>query len=117
MLTAGVCAFQLALTAGLPWGEYAMGGAFPGTFPPTLRLAAAVQAGILALVAMVILSRAGLALPLWRRFSRYLAWVIVVLLAIGVVLNLITPSVRERMIWAPVVIIMFVTALRVAMGR
>ena len=33
--------FQLALAAGSPWGEYAMGGAFPGQLPPALRLAAA----------------------------------------------------------------------------
>ena len=31
---AGVVAFQVALAAGMPWGEYAMGGAFPGQFPP-----------------------------------------------------------------------------------
>jgi hypothetical protein len=30
LFTAGVIAFQLALAAGAPWGEYAMGGAYPG---------------------------------------------------------------------------------------
>lgn len=116
VLIAGLSAFQLALAAGVPWGEFAMGGAFPGAFPPALRIAAATQVGVLALVAAVILSRAGLVLPTWRRPSRYLTWAIVVLLAIGVVLNLITPSSRERMIWAPVAIALFLTALRVAVG-
>jgi len=29
-VSAGVVAFQIALAAGMPWGAYAMGGAFPG---------------------------------------------------------------------------------------
>lgn len=37
---AGSIAFQLALALGAPWGEYAMGGRYPGRFPPGLRLAA-----------------------------------------------------------------------------
>ncbi|CAN5225286.1 hypothetical protein BH11PSE2_BH11PSE2_17050 [soil metagenome] len=117
ILIAGLAAFQMALAAGLPWGEFAMGGAFPGTFPPAMRVAAVVQVGVLALVAMVILSRAELALPSWRRASRYLTWVIVVLFGIGSLLNLITPSARERMIWAPVAIALFLCALRVAASR
>ena len=56
---------ELALAAGAPWGEYAMGGAFPGQFPPALRAAALVQVAILAVWAAVVLARAGLysALP------------------------------------------------------
>ena len=45
--TAIVVAFQIALALGAPWGAYAMGGAYPGQFPPELRIAALVQAGIL----------------------------------------------------------------------
>jgi hypothetical protein len=116
-LTAVVIAFQLALAAGAPWGRYAMGGAFPGTFPPAMRIAAVVQAGVLALLALVVLSRAGLVLPKWRATSRWLAWVIVALLAVGVVLNLITASPVERLVWAPVAIVLFLTGLRVALAR
>ena len=43
-----------------------------------------------------------------------MAWIVVGLLALGVVLNLITPSGMERLIWAPVTILMFLCALRVA---
>lgn len=117
LLTAGVCAFQLALATGLPWGEFAMGGAFPGSFPLGLRIAAVLQAGLLALVAAVVCSRAGLVLPSWQRAARFLTWLIVVLLAVSVALNLITPSTRERMIWAPVALTLFLTALRVAANR
>ena len=59
----GVIAFQLALPFGAPWGSYAMGGAFPGRMPPKMRIAAVVQAGLIALLAVVVLSAAGLLVP------------------------------------------------------
>ncbi len=46
VVTAGAVAFQLALSAGVPWGEYAMGGAYPGQYPPGLRVAALLQARV-----------------------------------------------------------------------
>ncbi|MDB5440012.1 MAG: hypothetical protein JWM33_2439 [Caulobacteraceae bacterium] len=116
-LALALCAFQLALAAGLPWGDYAMGGAFSGTLPPSLRIAAVVQALLISAAILVILSRAGLALPSWRNASRYLVWPIVALLGASLVLNLITPSGRERLIWAPVAGAMFLTALRVLLAR
>ena len=69
IVTVGVVAFQIALAAGAPWGAYAMGGASPGQFPPALRVAAIVQAALLAGMAAVILARAGLVLPGWSRVS------------------------------------------------
>ena len=63
LISLGIIAFQLALAAGAPWGEFAMGGAYPGQFPPQLRIAAVVQAVILALLALVVFARARVALP------------------------------------------------------
>jgi hypothetical protein len=114
-LTAVVVLFQLALAAGAPWGAYAMGGAFPGTFPATMRIAAVVQAAILTGVAMAVLGRAGMGPRGWW-CGRQLAWAVVGLLGVGVVLNLFTPSGMERLIWAPVVIVMLLCALRVAIS-
>jgi len=112
-----VILFQLALVAGAPWGAYAMGGAFPGVYPPAMRVAALVQTVILGAIGLVALARAGLALPRWRPASRWLIWVVVVLLGVGVILNLITPSGIERAVWAPVAILLFASGLRVALGR
>lgn len=94
-------AFQLALAAGAPWGEYAMGGAVKGRFPPALRIAALVQAALIAGMAAVVLARAGLALAGWSQPSRRLVWVVVAFAAVSLVLNLATPSGRERAVWAP----------------
>jgi hypothetical protein len=114
---AAVALFQLALAAGAPWGEYAMGGAFPGVFPPAMRIAALIQIPVLGLLAAIVLARAGLALPGWAPASRKLVWVVVGLLAIGLILNLVTPSHLERLIWAPVAGLLLLTSLRVALSR
>ena len=64
-----VSAFQLALALGAPWGAYAMGGAFPGVMPAAMRVAALVQIAGLGAVALVVLSRAGVVLPLLGRLD------------------------------------------------
>ena len=114
-LTAIVVLFQLALAAGAPWGAYAMGGAFPGTFQTPMRIAAVLQALFLSGVAAAVLARAGVGRPGWWS-GKQLAWAVVVLTGVSVVLNLITPSGVERMVWAPVTILMFLCALRVALS-
>ena len=117
VVTFVVIAFQIALAAGAPWGAYAMGGAFPGQFPPELRVAAVVQAVILALLALVVLARAGIAMPKWSRTSRWLVWVAVAFSGLSLVLNIITPSAIERAIWAPVALIMLVGSVIVAISK
>ncbi len=112
-----VILFQIALAAGVPWGEFAMGGAFPGQFPPELRVAAVLQAGILAALAFVVLARAGITLPRWSRTSRWLIWVVVAFSAVSLVLNTITPSAGERAIWAPVALIMLICSVIVAIRK
>jgi hypothetical protein len=117
VVSIGVIVFQLALAAGAPWGAYAMGGAFPGQFPPEFRAAAVVQAVIIALLALVVLARAGIALPRWSRASRWLVWVVVAFSGLSLVLNLITPSAGERLLWAPVALIMLISSVTVAISK
>jgi len=116
-LTAGVVLFQIALALGAPWGAYAMGGAFPGQFPPSMRVAALVQAVVLIALAGVVLARAGVALPRWSRAARWLVWVVVAFSGLSLLLNLITPSAGERMIWAPVGFLLLVCSLVAARGK
>ena len=112
----GVIAFQLALALGAPWGRYAMGGAFPGRMPPQLRVAAVFQAGLIALLAVVVLSAAGLGLPDLAATYPWLIWVVVVVSAIAVVLNAISRSAGERRVWVPVASVLFGSSLLVALG-
>ena len=115
IISAGVVAFQIALAAGAPWGSYAMGGAFPGQFPPALRISALFQAALLAAFAAVVLARAGLILPGWQKASRRLVWAVVAFSALSLVLNLITPSAGERLIWAPVALLLLISSAAVAL--
>lgn len=109
-----VIGFQLALALGAPWGSYAMGGAFPGRFPPRMRVAAAVQAGLLGLVAAIVLAGANVSFPMLDPELRWLIWLPVAFSAAAVVLNLITPSAGERRIWVPVSLVLLASSLVVA---
>jgi hypothetical protein len=116
LVTLGVVVFQLALALGAPWGEYAMGGRYPGTMPRAMRVSAVGQAALLAALAVYVLSAAGLVLPSMARTLPGLIWAVVAFSALSLVLNAITPSAGERRIWVPVAIVMIVTSLIVALG-
>lgn len=111
---AGVVGFQIALALGAPWGAYAMGGSFPGRYPPRMRIAAVVQAVVLTLVGLVVLSHAGLVLPTIAEAVPWLVWLAVALSAASLVLNTITPSAGERRLWVPIAAVMLVSSLVVA---
>ncbi|MCF7755831.1 hypothetical protein KQ941_15375 [Paenibacillus xylanexedens] len=111
-----VILFQVALAVGVPWGEYAMGGKFPGKYPLSMRFACIVQIAILAFMAIIVLSKAGLLLPGWSSFSDIAIWFIVGYLVLGAILNLITRSVWERRIWAPVTLMMLITSIIIAIS-
>jgi len=108
-LTGLLVAFQLGLAAGMPWGHLAMGGAFPGVYPPEMRVAAVVAALILAGLAFVVVRAAD-----GRNWARRAVWGVVVLMALGLAMNLISPSAAERALWSPVAAVMLACALRVA---
>ena len=93
-----------------------MGGAFPGVLPPALRAVAAVQACVLALLTGIVVARAGVALPLWSHAARRWIWLAVALSGISLVLNLITPSSGERILWAPASLLLLASSLVVATG-
>jgi hypothetical protein len=112
---AGIVAFQVGLGLGAPWGAYAMGGRYPGRFPPPMRIAAVVQAVVLIVLALLVLSVAGLVLPSIGRALPWVAWIAVAFSAVSLVLNLVTPSAVERRLWAPVGAVLLVTSLAVAL--
>ncbi|HBU84338.1 hypothetical protein QP794_03655 [Paenibacillus sp. UMB7766-LJ446] len=111
-----VILFQVALAVGVPWGEYAMGGKFPGKYPRSMRFACLFQIAILAFIALVVLSKSGLILPGWSTFAGTAIWFIVAYLVLGTILNLITRSVWERRIWAPVTLLLLLTSVIIAIS-
>jgi hypothetical protein len=112
--SAAAALFHLAIGAGAPWGTYTMGGRFPGTLPPAMRLAAVAQAVLIIAMALVVLARAGVMLISRARRIPRLIWAVVAFSAVSLLLNLITPSAGERALWVPVAAALLVTSIVVA---
>ncbi len=93
-----------------------MGGAFPGRFPPRMRMAAVVQGVVLAALAVIVLSGAGLLLPGVVDGAPWLVWIPVAVSALSLVLNAITPSAGERRIWVPVAVALLASSLVVSLA-
>jgi hypothetical protein len=92
-----VAGFQVGLAVGMPWGAAAWGGQHRGRLPTRLRAGSAVSAGVLGSLAIVAATGPRPPEP-WRERTLTTASV---LLAVGVPLNLSSPSPPERL-WAPV---------------
>jgi hypothetical protein len=112
----GAIAFQLGLAAGASWGSIAMGGRYPGSFPPRMRAAAVVQAAVLAFLLITVLSDARIALTFLSEALPWLVWLAVAFSGISLALNAMSSSARERQIWVPVAIVMLVSSLVVAIS-
>lgn len=99
-------AMQIGLAAGAPWGRYTVGGRFDGRLPPLWRGLAVVQALLLGAMAVVVLGYAG-ALP--TPLPRAAIWPVLGLTALTTLGNVMTPSLPERRLWAPVTLVMLVS--------
>jgi len=115
-LIALVVIFQLGLALGAPWGELAMGGKFPGRFPVQMRVVALLQIVVLVFITLVVLTRAGLVFDEYYAFSSSAIWAVVLYSFVGLILNAITPSKKERMLWLPVVTLLMISATFVAVS-
>jgi hypothetical protein len=111
-----VAIFQLALAAGMPWGKLVMGGKFPGRYPPAMRFVCLIQIFILTILGTIVFTRAGIIFPKWFPASKKIIWGVVAFSVLGVMANLATPSKWERMIWAPVAIVLMACSLLVAVA-
>ncbi len=116
ILTAVGALFQVALALGAPWGDYTLGGRFPGQLPTKLRVAALGQVLIMFLFAFIVLVRAGLVSDALYAVSRVAIWFVVSFFVLGSVANLSTPSKGERLLWGPVNVLMLIMAIAVAVG-
>src|SRR4249919_3322675 len=116
LVTVLVAAFQIALALGAPWGAYAMGGGFPGRMPRPLRVAALVQAILLAALALIVLASGGMVNVALVEDWPWLIWLPVAVSGVAVALNASTRSQGERRIWLPVAIVLLLCSLGVALA-
>ena len=110
-----VVLFQFALICGAPWGHLAMGGRYPGRFPPAMRIAAFIQCVLLSLFAVVTLIRADVLGTQYANVADIAIWPVTLVSAASVIMNLATPSKWERILWVPVGTVMLVSSGWLAM--
>lgn len=102
ILLLGVIIFQILLIYGLPLGEYTMGGKFPGKIPDKIKYLVFMQILLLASYGYVIAEFTDL-LPFETKiFGNIGIWFVFAFFVLGTLLNWITPSRKERIIWGPV---------------
>jgi len=112
-LAAVLTLFHLAIVAGVPWGHLTMGGRWPGRLPPPARLLSALSAGLIGLMAWVILARADLTAD---PFPRWAIYAVLGYFTLAIPMHLATPSPPERTLWLPVIVIMLTAGLIVLLS-
>lgn len=116
VIALGVAAFQVALVSGAPWGEYAMGGQHKGELPKSLKISSGVSAVFMLAQSGHYLAQAGLLTALldatWNNVANWFWFAFTI---IGLVLNSITRSKKERNLWVPVLLVSTICTLLVAL--
>lgn len=112
-----VAMFQLALALGAPMGEYAWGGQNEAVLPKRLRVASAVNIAVYAAIGGHYLAQSGILKPLLEPSLNTIAnWVLVGFMALGLLMNGISKSKKERQMWVPVLLLSVVCSVIVALG-
>ena len=110
-----ITVFQLALAFGAPLGEFTMGGRFPGKLPVKMRLAAIIQIIILIFFALIVISKAGLGLDGFYNVARIGIWFVFAFFVFGSIMNLSSPSKKEKMLLGPLNIVALICTFMVAL--
>ncbi len=113
-LAAVLCVFQMAVALGAPLGHLTQGGMVDGALSSKGRMLAAGSALLTLAMAQIVLAHGELVQGFGPLGSRGALWVVVVVLLLTLAANLMTGSQAERLLWAPVALVMLVSALIVA---
>ena len=115
VIALGVAIFQIALVAGAPLGEYTMGGQHPGKLPGQFRVTAAVSAIIMVAQSGHYLAQAGILNPaLSPGQNAIVNWFWFGFAVLGLIVNSISKSKKERNTWVPVLLVSAICTLLVA---
>ncbi len=106
--------FQLALALGAPIGQFAWGG-HHRVLPTKLRLGSLAGIGIYALIAVIVLDRAGRTSVFPLGFADIAIWVVLGYFVVGIGLNAASRSRPERYTMVPVTLVLAVLTLLVAL--
>jgi len=102
--------FQLGLVFGKPWGEWTMGGYNKGVLPTKLRIAPFISILILTFFALFVIDKTQI-LSINFNFPDFIKWFIIGFNVLAVIANSITQSKKEKKLWQPITIIMWISSL------
>jgi hypothetical protein len=112
-----VAVFQWTLVLGAPLGEYTLGGQSKGKLPKKLRIASLITMLVNMGIAGHYLAQAGGLRPLLNTELNEIAnWALVGFFSIGLAMNSISRSKKERNLWVPVLIVSLICSILVAAG-
>lgn len=94
---------------GAPWGLYTQGGIHVGVLPVRGKIVGAISICVLVFLAIAMLSAAQIVVHV----PRWMSWVALGIQGLSMLLNWITPSRVERLVWGPITTAMFAMALMV----
>ena len=112
-----VAVMEILLIAGLPLGEFTMGGRYK-VLPPALRIAAASSI-LLQIFGVLMLLQGGGYMNMWFGESptRIICYVFGGFFAVNTIMNLISPSKKEKFVMTPLAaleaVCFFVTAIMI----
>lgn len=116
LILLGLSVFQFMLIAGVPIGNFAWGGAHR-VLPRRLRIGSAVSIGLYAVFAAFILSRASVVDVIKNdAVLTYGMWIFTGYFFLGVFMNAISRSKKERLLMTPVALTLAILFLFVARG-
>jgi hypothetical protein len=108
--------FQLLLAIGKPYGEYAWGGQHK-ILPKSLRVGSVVSVGLYTLFSMIYIDKSSLITIFPEGIIKsYGIWVLVAYLVVGVVVNGISRSKKERNTMTPIIIVLLICGLIIGLN-
>ncbi len=118
ILHLGIAVFQLALAAGKPWGQFSWGGRHAGVLPRGFRIGSVFSFVILCLFAAVNLQTAAVISPVFPGGTHsVMQWMVTIYAGLGTLMNAISPSRAERLIWTPVAAVLFALNLGIQLKQ
>ncbi|RKL65877.1 hypothetical protein CR203_18685 [Salipaludibacillus neizhouensis] len=115
ILFVSIAVFQVVLSLGYPFGEFAMGGYYK-VLPKKLRIVSAVNTLILLFMGFIFLQHTNVINGLNFLSTNILVWVITIFLGINTIANLISRSKKERFLMTPLSGITFIFCLFIALS-
>ena len=116
VVSALLAIFQLSLILGAPLGRFAWGGQ-NDVLPSRLRRGSIIAIILYAAFSVIVLTKSAvITVAVLQPVVGLLAWMLVVYLVIGVVMNLLSRSLSERLVMTPVAAILVILGLLVAVG-